>query len=178
MRKMSIQFHATIGELVEFVETVSSDLGLLVTKMVLKPFSLKDVDGKLDIDELLTQLESSYVEFILSADKINRNATSPLNFADVNPGRTYVQIGKSVSGGLQESCLSFMSDDEDKIKIAAKVASKLKKITKVGMIVVNPDTGAEANSRNRRYTEGAKTEYDKGVKLFPVAGKNILKIPS
>lgn len=177
MKSISIQFHATIEELVQFVETASADLGLPVTMMVLQPFSLKSVDGKIDIDELLALLEDSFVEFVLSADEVNENATSTLNFADHNPGRIYVQIGQSTPGSLQQSALMFMSDDEDKIRTANRVASRLKKMTKAGMIAVNPDTGAEAKIRIFRYTDGAKAKYDEGIKLLPVAGKSILKIP-
>lgn len=103
------------------------------------------------------------------------DATSPNNFYDLNQGTIGLHIGRLTEQGLKESALAFMSDDKDKVAIANKVASKLKKLTKAGAIAVNPVNGAEANARSHRYTSGAKALYDEGIKILPVAGNSFFK---
>jgi len=104
------------------------------------------------------------------------DATSPNNFYDLNQGTIGLHIGRLSEQGLKESALAFMSDDKEKAAIATKVASKLKRLTKAGAIVVNPINGAEANARSHRYTSGAKALYDDGVKILRVAGNSFFKL--
>lgn len=173
MKKIMIQFHATLDELVDYVNRISSELGLFVTVMALKPFSLREVDGELCVN---TMSIDGDVRIIFTTQKPSTDASTPNCFYDQNPGTIGLHIGRMTEQGLKESSLAFMSDDNEKIAIANKAASKLKKITKSGVIAVNPVNGGEANIRSHRYTEGAKDLYDEGVKILPLAGNSILKL--
>lgn len=168
-----IQFHATIEELVEYMNTVSKELGLIMTIMTLRPFSLKTIKGLLSLQDIHL---NSDIRVILTKDELHIGATSPNNFYDLNPGAIGLHIGRLTERGLEESALAFMSDDTDKIAIANKVASKLKKITKAGAVAVNPNTGEQGKLRTHRYTVGAKKLYDESVKILPVAGTALLKL--
>lgn len=176
MKTIMIQFHSTVEELLEFVEVVETDFDLSVTVMIMKPFSLKEFNRELDMGALRGAIETSDVNLILTNGKASLGASTQNQFLDLNPGSIVINIGKLSSGVLHESGLAFMSDDELKIKIANKVAAKLKKITNAGAIAVNPVTGAEAKIRSHRYTEGAKAKYEEGVKIVPIAGNNIFKL--
>jgi len=173
-KKIIIQFHATLEELLEYMNSVKSELGLFMTLMVLKPFILKEINDILSVDDLMLEGD---IRIIITKEKPNIDASSPNNFYDLNPGSVGLHIGQLTGESLNESSLSFMSDDKDKIAIANKLASRLKKITKAGVTVVNPVNSAEANARSHRYTKGAKAMYDKGVKILPVAGNSFYKLP-
>lgn len=173
MKKMMMQFHATLEEIVEYVNSASSNLNLVTTMMILRPFVLKVIDGELSIDDL--EFDGD-IRIIFTKEKPNMNASSPNNFYDLNLGVVGLHIGRLTDRGLKESDLAFMSDDKEKIEIATKLAARLKKITKAGAIAVNPDNGAEANARSHRYTEGAKAMYADGVKILPVAGNCFFKL--
>jgi hypothetical protein len=173
MKKIMIQFHATLEELVEYMNSVGSDFGLNTTMMILRPFTLKEVDGELSVDDLK---HNGDVRIIFTKERPNINASSPNKFYDLNPGTVDLDIGQLTSESLKESALAFMSDDKDKMAVANKLASRLKKVTKAGAIAVNPDNGAEANARSHRYTEGAKAMYADGVKILPVAGNCFFKL--
>lgn len=173
MKKITIQFHATLEELVEFINSISSELGLFVTVMVLRPFALRETDGALS-DEALSI--DGDIRIIFTAQKPSVDAASPNNFYDLNQGTIGLHIGRLTEQGLKESALVFMSDDKEKAAIANKVASKLKKLTKTGAIAVNPVNGAEANARSHRYTPRAKALYDDGIKILPVAGNSFFKL--
>lgn len=177
MKSIMIQFHATLEELVEYLNSVSSDLGLIMTMMILKPFTLKQIEGGLTLDGLLQSGKDVDIRLLLTKDKPDLSASSPNNFLDLNPGAVVLDIGCLSELGLHESALSFMSDEKGKITVANKLASKLKKITKSGVIAVNPVSGAEANIRSHRYSVGAKAKYDEGVKILPIAGNSFLKLP-
>ncbi|MPV86496.1 hypothetical protein [Ostreibacterium oceani] len=172
MKKIMIQFHATLEELVGYVNSVSSEFELFVTVMVLKPFSLKEIAGELSVEALNFD---GYIRIIFTTQKPSMDATSQNNFFDLNQGAIGLLIGRLTEQGLKESALSFMSDNKEEIAIANKVALRLKKITKAGAIAVDPINGAEANARTHRYTEGAKALYDEGVKIIPLAGNCFFK---
>ena len=167
-----IQFHATLDELTQFVNSISSKLGLFITLMGLRPFVLKEVNEELCVETLI----DSDIRIILTMQKPSLDASSPNNFYDLNPGTIGLHIGQMTKQGLKESSLAFMSNDKEKAAIANKVASGLKKITKAGAIVVNPLNGAKANARSHRYTEGAKDLHDKGMKILPLAGNSFYKL--
>ena len=57
-----------------------------------------------------------------------------------------------------------------------KMASKLKRITKAGVIGINPDSGAEAPFRTHRFTEGARLLEKSGIKILPIAGKCLFRL--
>jgi len=175
MKKVMIQFHAAIEELVEYANSASSELGLIMTVMVLRPFTLQEIEGMLSVSDLALDGD---IHLVLTREKPIMGALSPNNFYDLNTGVTGLHVGRLTERGLRESALAFMSDDEEKISVANKLASRLKKITRAGATAVNPITGAEASVRSHRYTEGAKAMYDKGVKILPAVGNSFLKLPS
>jgi hypothetical protein len=173
MKKIMIQFHASLEELVEFANAISSEFGLFMTVMTLRPFTLKSVNGSLSREHL----SDGDVRIIFTIKRPLLDATSPNNFYDLNPGSIGLHIGQMTEQGLEESTLAFISDDKEKIDIANQVASRLKKITKSGAIAVNPINGVEAKVRSHRYTEGAKSLYNEGVKMLPIAGNSFFKFP-
>ena len=173
MKKIMIQFHATLEELVDYINLVSAELGLFVTVMILRPFTLREINGELSVEELNVDGD---IRIILTAQNPSVDASSPNNFYDLNQGTIGLHIGRLTEQGLKESALAFMSDDKEKAAIANKVASRLKNLTKAGAIAVNPVNGAEASVRSHRYTEGAKAMYDDGMKILPLAGNNFFKL--
>lgn len=173
MKKISIQFHATLTELVEYINAMLSEFGLAVTIMTPKPFALKKGGGQLSVDDFSSENDT---RIIFTKEKPIIDASSPNNFYDLNPGTIGLHVGRLTDQGLKESAFSFMSDDQNKIDLANKLASRLKKITKAGAIAINPISGAEAVVRSHRYTEGAKSMYDGGVRMLPLAGNSLIKL--
>jgi hypothetical protein len=53
-----------------------------------------------------------------------------------------------------------------------KVVSKLKKMTRAGVVVTNPDTGASTHNSSHRFSNGAEVLAARGVPMLPVAGGN------
>lgn len=173
MRKMTTQFHATLEEIVGYANSVKSELGLVVTLANFRPFLPKIVEGDLTVHDLD---DGRYDIIVFTKLKPVTNAASQTVFFDLNPGMVNLRVGGLTEKGLEESALSFMSDDDEKIALATKLASRLKKLTKAGAVVCNPITGAEAFNRNRRYTPGAKLLCEAGVKILALGGRNFYKL--
>lgn len=173
MKKMMIQFHATPEELVDYANSITSELGLFMAVMVLKPFALRKADGNLSVDELSINGD---IRVFFATQKLSMDASSPNHFYDLNPAAIGLHIGRLSEQGLGESTLAYMSDDKASAVIASKVASRLKKLTRSGVIAVNPVNGIEGSVRSHRYTSGAKKLYDKGIKMLPVAGHVFFKL--
>jgi len=164
MKKIMIQFHATLEELVEYMNFASSELGLVMTMMRLKPFTLTEACTKF------------FIRIIFTKENPNIDVGSPNDFYDSNLGTVGLHIGLMTEHSLNESALAFMSDEKEKIAVANKLVSRLKKITKSGATAVNPKNGAEVNVRSHRYTDGAKLIYDQGLKILPAAGNSLYKL--
>lgn len=177
MKSLLIQFHAESNEIIGFIKSISRELGLTIALIVLRPFKLRPIENLEDVDEILSFGEKADLRIAMKNGELDLEAKSPNHFLDLNPDCIMLDIGCFTGATLNESSLSFRSDDMEAIRIANKVANKLKKLTKAGAIAVNPDTGAEAMIRTHRYTAGAKRKYDEGVKILPVAGKSLFKLP-
>lgn len=173
MKKIMIQFHATLEELVEYMNFASSELGLVMTMMRLKPFTLTEACTKFLVSDL--KIEGT-IRIIFTKENPNIDVGSPNDFYDSNLGTVGLHIGLMTEHSLNESALAFMSDEKEKIAFANKLVSRLKKITKSGATAVNPKNGAEVNVRSHRYTDGAKLIYDQGLKILPAAGNSLYKL--
>ncbi|MFN7168239.1 MAG: hypothetical protein ACK4NV_14410 [Pannonibacter sp.] len=173
MRKMTTQFHATLEEIVGYANSVKSEFGLAVTLANFRPFALKIVEGDLTVHDLDHGL---YINIVFTKLKLVTNAASQIAFYDLNPGMVNLRVGGLTEKGLEESFLTFMSDDDEKIALATKLASRLKKLTKAGVVGCNPITGAEGFNRNHRYTPGAKLLCEAGVKILSLTGSTFYKL--
>jgi len=177
MKSILIQLHATLEEIIAYLNAARTELGLSLTMMILKPFNLKEIDGDISQEDFEPYRGEIYIRFFLTKDKPNMVASSPNKFSDLNPSAIALNVGQLSERGIKESSLSFRSNDKDDIAIANKLAGKLKRITKSGVIAVDPISGSEANVRSHRYTLGAKIKYDEGIKILPIAGSCYLKLP-
>ena len=161
--KIMMQFHAMPEEIVDYVKATSAKLNLAMTLMSFRPFALREITGELSVDDFL--LDDADICMMLTHGKPNLSVNSAQQFYQLNPGAMSLNIGRLSEKGLQESGLSFVSQDQDKIAIAKAVAATLKQITKAGVVAVNPRSGAEAQFCAHRYTDGAKIEYEQGIKI-------------
>ncbi len=84
---------------------------------------------------------------------------------------------RSVSG-IQESSFSFSGDNEALIGDAKIISRVLKKITKAGVFIKNPVSGAEQYYKKFRYSEGAAQMFRQGTPLLPIAGHCIGRVPN
>lgn len=174
MKSMTVQFHATSDEISGFINSLCSSDDLNLVFMVLHPFSVAILRGEIHA-EFLDKHEGD-VRFYLMLDDPDLDVGSVSEFLDHNHGAVALEVGRLSGGILQESSVSFMSDELGKYNFAKKIVSKLKKITKAGAVAVNPITGAEANIRSHRFTKGAKEKFDQGVRIVPVAGNSFFKL--
>jgi hypothetical protein len=173
--KLSIQFHSTLEESIEFVNSVSDDLSLFVAIVNMLPiFKIKAV-AELSIADFEENDVDTWIVFsqsnsILSCESVNQ-------FNELNSTLISLRIGSQKRYELKESFLSFMSDDREAYQVAKKIAGHLKNRTKPGVVAFNPLNGAEVKLNTHRYSKGAKAMYLQGIKLLPLAGNSLLKIP-
>lgn len=172
MKKNVIQFHATPEELFEFIRCLRSETSFSLAIIGWKPFALRLIGKSEDFDfSGLNNIErKTSLRIVLSNQESLVSADSEGRFYDNNPGCVTIDIGECSPAGLGESALSFIASDLDAIKFVNKVVSKLKKMTTAGVIAVNPNTGANGKIRTHRYSQGAKTLSDNGVKLLSLTG--------
>jgi len=177
MKSLSIEFHATDEEIIQFITRIYIEFSLHAVLLNNTPFTIEKVTtGKLEsiLIKACSELEQkTLVLFILQPDL---NAARKMEFFDHNDGGIVIDIGRLTPSGLEQSILSIKTNDEKSFVLAKKISNLLKKITHLGVTAINPSTGAKAVIKSARYTDGALSLENKGVKMLPFAGGCELKL--
>lgn len=170
MKRFLSQFHAKPEELYQFIADLRDDVGCSLAIIGWQPFSLNIIDESEEIDPNIFKTGNErFLRIALSNNQLVL-AESEGSFFDRNPNVVTLDIGRLSPDGLEESALSFGSDEDDAIVFAKKAFSKLKKITSAGVVAVNPSTGAEGRVRTHRYTLGAKELFERGITMKSLGG--------
>lgn len=103
-------------------------------------------------------------------------AVGALNeFLDRNSSALLLDIGRQTVEGLRESWLTAKTEDPGLYSKWKKFADRLRSITKLGTVAINPQTGASMSLKGHRFSPGAKKLESEGVPMLPVAGTSRLK---
>ena len=172
MAGVIIQFHATIDELEQFVGDAISQYGIFATALWFHPFRATVLPQQ----AVSTIRHSAVRDVAFTTLEPRLDAAHLLDWVDKNEGALMLGIGKISNTGLDESCLSSKTDDQDKLGVWRKVAADLRKRTKAGASAVNRATGATSFLRNHRYSIGAKRLSEDGVPILPVGRGSLLRL--
>jgi hypothetical protein len=174
MADILIQFHALPEEVFSFARHCMEDLHLYAVVMKYFPFENVEVSAQ-DILHF-SKTTSPFRELAFTIKK--PILSSKDEFTKNNPSR--LQIGLPILNpeGLRQVALSARTDNSDELLIWRKIANRLKKITNVGVVAMNPESGATCPAPTFRYTSGAKSLASDGVPMLPVAGRNLIKFVS
>ena len=172
MTDILIQYSALPEEVLEFSKKIVSDFNLYVVAIKQSPFRAFLTTAK-EMDEIVNHILPRG-EFVFTIKNPVLPAASIFDFKEKNPTLLRATLPKMSKEGLRQISLSTRTDDPESLVVWKKIAVRLKQITRTGVIVRNPETGAISQSRTFRYTSGAKSLAVTGVPMLPVAGGNIL----
>lgn len=175
MTDISIQFHALPEEVTAFAKQCMLDFNLYAVAMKYFPFELIEVTA--EEMEKIADAPILYEELGLTLKKPTLPAKDNVDFYVNNPARLRITLARKDPKGLRQIGLSARTDDVDALAIWKKIATRLKSITKTGVVALNPDTGATVPARTFRYTVGAKAMASTGVPMLPLAGGNLVIFP-
>ena len=170
------QFHALPEEVADLAKNAMNKFGLRAVAMSFFPFRAVEVNPD-QIDAVFAN-ESKYSQLALLPRAPILEVRGQMDFLDKNPDFLNLAIERVGTEGLRQSSLSGRTFDPEIHNLQKKIARLLKAVTKAGVVVRNPDTGASAWERIFRYTEGAKALSREGVRMLPVAGSNVIEFPS
>jgi len=176
MEDISVQFHATPDELLEFSKRVGTEFGVHVVAMKFAPFEAIEINAT-NLDQLCDQ-ECLFHQMAFTVESPRLPATGVMNFLDKNPGALRLTVERISDAGLRQSLLSARVGTKADFLIWKQVAKRLKEMTKPGVIVLNPDTGKSVHNRTHRYSAGAKALAASGLPMLPLAGGNIIEFIS
>lgn len=168
MEKLSIQYHATHEDILEFISAI--DERYVVGKVILFPdFKVVEV-GK---EAKAAEIEDADM---LVISKSNIQQSDDYNsFIKMQDNNLVINAGKEDDNKLCESQMSVWTEgelDSDFVKIVKTFKKQMNR----GAWVVNPINGAKKYYKNHLYTDRAKLAYEKGIKICPVAGWNIYEL--
>lgn len=178
MHSSCIQFHAQPEELVEFITSVLDQFTLQLVCVTLFPFSARILKREELEAAVLDSERGPNCRIVFFTHEPHLSVSTLNEFRDSNPNTITVEIGRLTESGLEESCLTYWTEDSEVYAIAKQVAASLKKRTNAGAVALNPTTGAESRLRTHRYTTGAQKLDQGGTKILPVAGTSILRLRS
>ncbi len=181
MNSLTIQFHATPEEMVQFsIDVMENHKNLFaVYEEVIPSFSVRHIVPDEIQGLILDTQRPQYSSILFFLTRPNINAATQMSFRGLNSTPIFLQVGRLTVSGLEESSLSIMkTDDAEACSYGRKIARLLKKTTFSGVTVFNPNTGIEGKDKNRRYTVGVQKLFYEGVKILPFAGACIYRIDS
>ncbi|MEO8387808.1 hypothetical protein [Polaromonas sp.] len=172
MTDISIQLHALPEEVAAFAQKCMDDFNLYAIAMRFFPFEASEITS----EEMgkLAQVAPFYGEVALSLKKPLLPAAQRADLMRNNPDVLRFTLERESPAGLRQATLSARTNDPAALAVWKKIASRMKRITKTGVIAMNPDTGATTPTRTFRYTSGAKALASAGVRMLPIAGGNVL----
>ncbi|GAA2205076.1 hypothetical protein GCM10009850_006950 [Nonomuraea monospora] len=158
MAKVSLQFHAEPGEMVELVRTWAAD-GLRVAgeKAGVEPIEdLRAVAGvnRLHLVPGVADLEASSLE----------------EFHRRHPEALTIHLGECSPEALRESFLGAVTDDEAVLALWRRLRRQAAAIMHKGAWATNPLSNARQHYRNHHYTDGALRLARQGARMLSGAG--------
>ncbi|SDE28486.1 hypothetical protein [Riemerella columbipharyngis] len=170
MKKVNIQFFATLNENVEFLtDMYKAGFNILLRIDEPKANILIDDNNVGSIREILLKENVSYWDSAAYFSNKEYNTNCPFNeFSSYNPDIMFLRIGEEKPGHLKESWLatSLQFDDEELNLAFYRIGQRLKRNTKCGGILYSNDLNEGKFCKNVRYTGGALEFNQKGGKVY------------
>lgn len=168
MSDMSLQFHATPEELLPLVRAYLVEVGDQVSALRYHPFRAALID-RAELDSVFD--DPSVRRIVMTAYAPELAVAGRMEFLDRNPSALQLDVGRNSPAGLDESWLTGRTEDKERLKTWKKLLSKIRAITRTGVVAFNPDTGATAVVKGHRFSEGAKALERQGVPILTAARK-------
>lgn len=163
MRKIGVQFHVTIQEIVSFLNEI-------VRGNALKCYGYNFFSEPkvMEITTFSQEEIKKYDEVRISrTGKDLSNSEEGLGSRD---GDLVIHLGKDDGQELVESAMGVVTEAEIDL-LWEKIINRFKRKLLKGAYVVTP-SGMKKYYPNLRYSVGAKEAYEKGVIIKPIAGWN------
>lgn len=167
--KSVLQFHADPMELVSFGCEIANEYGLCLTALWSKRAMIL-VRG----EDLLTRGIGEFglpthLVFSASAPKKGRDLTV-IEFIRANPEALSISVGALKPEGLGESSIGFISDTDSLTTVWRQIIGRLRRRCCVGAEVVSLVNGTRTAVKSYRYTSGALSLFEKGVRMLGLGG--------
>jgi hypothetical protein len=164
------QFHATLSELEDFIETWLDQHPIVISAFAFPPLTrvpisrdtVRDVLERPDVDEV-----------VFTHAPVDTSLTSGYDVGAAGYEALFLNIGRTKSQCLEQSSLSTGYDDP----IWKKINRDLKRKAPAGAEFVQEATGARGYERNFRFTAGAKALAASGTPLRQFSGASIIFYP-
>jgi hypothetical protein len=169
---ISLQFHATPEELLPLVRAYLVEEGDQASAARYPPFGAALVD-RAELDSVFA--DPSVGRIIMTAYTPELAVGGMMEFLDRNPSALQLHLGRNSPAGLEESWLTGRTDDKERLQTWKKLLSKIRAITRTGVVAFDPATGATAAVKAHRFSDGAKALEREGVPILTAAGKPRLK---
>jgi len=170
MSSTSIQFFATVEELVTFVCRWLVDEDIFAAAVEYQPFSATPIAPE-NAEECLRNEQVRRLVF--SEQLVDCAASGNNELLDRNNGSLLLDIGRIGLNGMSESCISTTNLTPCWRRIIADV----KRSTTAGMVGTNEQSGGAAKYRALRYTKSAAYLAETGTVLRPFAKSPVVLRP-
>lgn len=170
MGKLSLQFHATVNDIYEFVNSLSKSENYNACGVIFAPsFKVEKISIVSSINDF-----KRYDMIVVSKERIICDDNYK-QFICKQDNNLVITVGYNGNDILKESTM-WINAEKDIDKDWKRIINMYKKSLLKGAWVVNPNTNEKAYYKNHKYTINAKLAYESGVKLCPITGWNIYEL--
>jgi len=171
MKKINIQFFATLDENIAFITKVFNRNIKVILYAGENNFIKISSTNINKLKEILLRENDNFWQstfFMSLSDFVN--APSYNEFCNINKNTLFLAVGEQNDKNLKESWLasSIFLNDLQTHKVFMEIAKKLKKETICGAFLRVEDENKEEFDKNVRYTEGAYSFNKVGGKVYQV----------
>ena len=176
MSQISLQFHGTSSEVLDFVIECARKLGVQVVFMWRSPtFRVKLVANEKDALALSESMGCPTFVRLLDREPV-LGVLSEEEFSRKNPAAMLIDIGDQTEHEMKESFLGAKTDDPAAMRLWRRIASEWRKRTLSGATAVNPRTGARGFIKTHRFTPAARDLDRAGVRMWALGGKSFYEL--
>lgn len=176
MSRISLQFHGTCREVLDFVNECARDFGVHVVYMWRSPaFRVELVRTEEEARALSEAIGCpTYVRLLIRQPVLG--VTSEGDFSSKNPTAMLIDIGDQTEHEMKESFIGAKTDDATAMKLWRRIATEWRKRTLSGATAVNPRTGARGVIKTHRFTRAASDLDRAGVRMWALGGKSFYEL--
>ena len=169
MKRISIQFHATCFDLFEFIIEMKKNSFSVCGLILFPQFEIKKITEELEAYDI------KKFNMVITSKLDIQNEDSYGSFIKKQDNNLIITIGKESDDELYESSMEIWSELEIDSDLKKYITSYKKKMNR-GAWVLNPYNNSRKYYKNHMYTINARLAYERGVKIYPVAGWNLYEL--
>ena len=165
-----LDFFATVAELTDWIVNWITEHQLSAVAVTRSPFFILTDINWTDA-QAVARILLSYDEILFCVNSILLTASNYSEFIDANQNCLELYVPRQTPTALRAAGIGSLTKDKPSLKHWVSIANDVLARTNSGMWMLNPATNAKGYYQRLRYSLGAATSQESGIKLLTFAAE-------